>query len=123
MAHVVKVVVVMLRSWACMQVLGTGLEDFWDSSSGFSLINGKPPLPSTDTDGEVRRCEMHKGQDTLCEVEGAPFQDSSAGVLHFSSVFPPGHQPWSLQLVPFLCGSALSDLWSSPGEERTTRRV
>ena len=73
------------------QVLGTGLEDFWDSAFGFSIIapGRYPQPPSTDTDGEVRRCEMNKGQDTLCEVEGAPFQDSSAGVLHFSSVFPP----------------------------------
>ena len=69
------------------QVLGTGLEDFWDSAFGFSLIDpGASPQPrSTDTDGEIRQCLQVDGRDTFCPVTGAPFQHSTAGVLHFSS--------------------------------------
>ena len=69
------------------QVLGTGLEDFWDSGYGFSLIapGVTPPPPSTDTDREIRVCEQAGGKDTVCSVTGRPFQHPSAGVLHFSS--------------------------------------
>ena len=69
------------------QVLGTGLEDFFDSGYGFSIIGpGVTPEPySTDTDGEIRTCQRKDGVDTFCSVEGLPFQHPSSGVLHFSS--------------------------------------
>ena len=72
------------------QVLGTGLEDFWDSGYGFSIVDpGKSAAglpPSTDTDGEIRRCRRDSsGRDAVCPVTGSPFQHPSAGILHFSS--------------------------------------
>lgn len=69
------------------QVLGTGLEDFWDSGYGFSLIDPGvvPTPPSSDTDGEIRHCRKVEGRDSICSVTGTPFQHPSAGILHFSS--------------------------------------
>ena len=65
------------------QVLGTGLEDFWDSGYGFSLIDPgfSPAPPTTDTDGEIRLCRRDAaGKDAVCSITGTPFQHASAGV-------------------------------------------
>ena len=71
------------------QVLGTGLEGFFDSACGFSIVTPgvTPPPPSSDTDGEIRQCSKKPGTsvDTVCSLDGLLFQHPSAGVLHFSS--------------------------------------
>jgi hypothetical protein len=59
------------------QVLGTGLEDFFDSAYGFSIIApGYTPTPP----------DLYPGEG-VCEKEGAPYQHPSSGILHFSADF------------------------------------
>lgn len=57
------------------QVLGTGLEDFFDSAYGFSIVApGYNPAPPG----------LYPGYGSP-EVVGAPFQHPSSGILHFSA--------------------------------------
>ena len=62
------------------QVLGTGLEDFFDSAYGFSIIapGYAPPTGNADP------ARLYPGEG-VNEVEGYPYQHPSSGILHFSS--------------------------------------
>ena len=72
------------EEWPGM-VLGTGLEDFFDSAFGFSIvapgIPGAPPLirscEAAETDGEQRP--------KVCLNEGVLWQGPTSGLLHFSA--------------------------------------
>ena len=77
-------------------MLGTGLEDFFDSAYGFSIVQDGTPTPwaptprSSDSDSELRRCVKKTAgdptsADLFCPVEGAPFQHPGSGVVHFSA--------------------------------------
>jgi hypothetical protein len=62
------------------QVLGTGLEDFFDSAYGFSIV-APGYVPAT---GPASPSRLYPGKG-VNPVEGLPYQHPSSGILHFSS--------------------------------------
>ena len=72
--------------------VGTGLEDFFDSAFGFSIIGPDPSDPtSSGWDPSLqRRCNGTTNPPgpvgaALCEREGVLFQHETSGILHFST--------------------------------------
>ena len=73
-------------------VVGTGLEDCFDSAFGFSIIGPDPadPTASSFSRNIQRSCNGTINPSgslgpTVCEREGVLFQHETSGVLHFST--------------------------------------
>jgi len=71
--------------------LGTGFEDYFDTTFGFSLVGPDPRDPSQGNfSNEIQRtCNGTVNPvghyDGVCESQGVLFQHSESGLLHFSS--------------------------------------